>query len=203
MAFGGLFGYSAASQALTYSCPDASLCNGNLYAVDLASLGGTSYQATVSIDVTNSYTGNQWSDVVNSIQLKDFAPSFTNAVLTGAPTALSDWTSNSLELGAGGCSGGSGNKVCIGYTGGSPFGVGFTGGDILTWTFTFDAASVYDTAHLKYLYLDGAGDSTTNKVGSLGSFTIGENVPEPATPALMGLGLLMLGFMSRRRKGRG
>ncbi len=82
-------------------------------------------------------------------------------------------------------------------------GVGLVGaGTDLTFVFQFDAATVYDTLHLKYQYIDTKG----KKVGSLGSFDIDvecrdceQQAPEPGTLALLGLGMLGLGLSRRRR----
>lgn len=189
-----------------YSCSDASLCNGNAYALVVDSLGGNTFQLTLDIEVLGTYTGHKWTDLVNSIEIKDFtAGTLSNISLVSAPGGLSLWNSPvGNELNANGCMGGSaGNRLCVQAKSPS-LGASFTQGDILSWTFQFDStADVGTTTHIKYRYVDAKG----KKVGSLGSWDITDQrirkespVPEPVSASMVGAGLLSLGCFFLRRK---
>jgi hypothetical protein len=109
-------------------------------------------------------------------------------------------------LNAGGCAGGSGGTVRMCDQAKSPsLGAAFGVGDTLSWVFRFDTTgSLNSTAELKYRYLDSEG----GKVGSLGSYNIaiqpgkGTNstVPEPVSLSLVGVGLIAIGWLRRRRR---
>ena len=192
-----------------FSCPvDTETCNGNEYAVSFDNIGGDIWEATFEIMVLPTYTGNQWDDVINAVQLKDFTsdPIFLSAVsLTAAPSGTGNWSlfSNELSNGSGGgCTGGSGssNNVCIQWIGDGGIG-GWVANDILTWVFEFESPNdVFSSngAHIKYLYQEyqyKKKGGEWKKIGSLGSF----DVPEPSPLALMGLALFLLGAFGRTR----
>jgi PEP-CTERM motif len=205
----GVLAFPDTSRA--FSCPvDTDTCNGNLYQWDVTDNGGGSFTGTFSILVTSDYTGNQFTDVIAAVQLKNFADAFdfSTVNLTSAPGTVGDWLpASDMELSANGCDGGVSGGVCFGWTG-SGEGVGFTDGDILTWVFNFEADSVDGGAHVKYLYIDPLNEKCTGpptnqtcvvvpkKIGSLGSF----DIPEPSTLTLMGLGLVLLGALGMSRR---
>jgi len=185
------------------SCPvTVAQCNGNEYAVTELSHTGNTYQLELDIHVLSTYTGNQFTDLINAVQLKDFASgTITNASIVSAPGGLSDWNSLSPdELSANACDGGSGGTVRMCDQAKSPsLGMAFGLGDTLSWVFQFDTTGTLNsTAEIKFLYVTSSGD----KVGSLGSYAIGiqnSSVPEPVTFSLVGGGLVALGLLRRRR----
>ncbi len=174
----------------------ASVCNGNLYAVTGTHIGGNTYQLELDVQVKSGYTGNQWTDVVGSVALKDFASSFSNFSLISAPNGVGSWALNQHELTADGCTGGNGsqNEMCADEKG--PYaGAALTGaGQVLSWVFQFDTTTGLNaTSHLKYQY----EDSSDKKIGDLGSWDIAiQNgtlrVPEPNSAGLVAVALLAL-----------
>lgn len=190
----------ASTASPIFSCGGGSKCDGNSYALYVTSHVGDTWQLEFDIKVLGTYTGNKWSDVVNAVEIKNFAPVFTNASLIFGPSTTKSGTSwffdTVNELGANGCAQGNSDPACIQAQGaGVNPGATFTDGDILSWLIQFHATTLNDTATIKYLYMDTSG----KKVGDLGSWEIGiqRQVPEPATLALMGLGLFGIGV---RRK---
>ena len=180
-----------------YSCDvTTAKCNGNTYALYVVSHVGDTWQLQFDIKVLSSYTGTHWTDLINAVEIKNFAPVFTNASLISAPDGKDNWVFDTTnELSANGCQNGNSDPACIQAK--SPYpGAAFQDGDILSWLIQFDATTLNDTATIKYRYVNSAGA----KVGDLGSWEIGvQRVPEPATVALTGFGLLIVGYMRRRR----
>lgn len=187
---------------IAYSCGTG--CNGNEYAVWLVSQSESTYVLQLDIKVTADYTGNQWTDVVNAVGLKNFtASSFTNFSLLDAPGGTDKWDlALPGELNATGCR----EKeeldefrFCAeadstaSYTGAS-----FSSGVVLSWRFQFDSLfGLNPTAHIKYLYNDSAG----KKVGDLGSWdTPIQHVPEPASILGLGTFLFLIGSKLRRKR---
>jgi hypothetical protein len=192
-----------------FSCPaTVAECDGNEYAVSELSNIGNTFQLELDIHILGTYTGNQFTDFINTVQLKTFASgTITNTSIVSAPGGLSLWNVLSPdELNAGGCAGGSGGTVRMCDQAKSPsLGAAFGVGDTLSWVFRFDTTgSLNSTAELKYRYLDSEG----GKVGSLGSYNIaiqpgkGTNstVPEPVSLSLVGVGLIAIGWLRRRRR---
>ncbi|MBL8174121.1 MAG: PEP-CTERM sorting domain-containing protein [Bryobacterales bacterium] len=192
--------------ALIYGCPIPAECNGNEYAVFEVSHASNTYVLQVNVKVTNSYTGNQFTDNVVAIALSGL-PAFTNGALLSVPGG--NWSFFTDELNANGCAGGGTNSLCAeadSFADGANLN---SAGTILSWQFSFDstAASV-SKVHLKYLYASGYDDKKGwIKEGSLGSFDIpvqdgpdGDDpgVPEPSTYAMIGIAGVALGLWKRK-----
>jgi hypothetical protein len=205
-----------------YSCGGGSACNGNLYAVWVASQTATSYVLDVGIQVTSNYlTANGGpgsnSDFINALSvIPDNQESSTAASLLSHPAGIWNVLSGSST---GGCKGTAAPTVCAGANGmGANLftynaGVFIPNLDIWQFTITGTPPSLGDTAHLSFNYINNLGAT----VGSSGSFNVaiqcigggacaGGNfdspdvtgVPEPTTSALIGGGLFGLYFLRRR-----
>jgi hypothetical protein len=206
-------GASALHAGPVYSCGGGSACDGNLYAVWVASQTATSYVLDVSIQVTNNYLTSNGGPGSNMDYLSALAVipdnegSFTNASMTGHPGGI--WSLQTGGLAASGCTGSGATFICAGATSPASLFSSVTP-NTLTFQFLITGAppSLGDTAHIKYLYKSYLG----TKVGDLGSFDvaiqcIGGNgcdastTPEPVTSALVGGGLIGLYFLRRRLPG--
>ena len=197
-----------------YSCGGE--CNGNTYALSVASHTGSTWVLEYDIKVqgiggASGYTGSS-SDLVHAISFKDFMSSSNLSAFSvvQAPGGAANWTVNNHELNANGCGGGASlaQKVCV-ESNTSTGGAALTGPypSILTWQVKFtdsiDTVNV-SAGDIKFLYID----STGNKVGSLGSWSIGigtgtATVPEPSAFLLLGTTLALLGSLLTRSLRRG
>jgi hypothetical protein len=171
----GLMMAGAVQASPIYTCPAGSAqCEGQTFAVWIANSGtnanGNFFDISVSIN-TFGYTGSE-SDLAHGIEFKNTTDAnavYTNLQLLSAPGGIANWTANTGTLNPGqNCTGGAKNDTgCAVWTAGGG-GYDFTKGDILTWTFRFNAASLgNDETHLKYFYTDGLNNGNWNLAAGL------------------------------------
>ena len=200
----------------TFSCtsggvPTPGACFGNDITLDVSG-SGTSWTITYSIDTTNNTNAGDGIAAVSFV-LTGFSYVDADVTLTGAPGGAGAWSEALGPASAGGCNNVSSNSICAFDTSALGSGTGLdalTDGSTLTWTWTINnqTFSGFDSAtHVQALFGDldpnnpKCSSTAPNKDCFAQSGLISSHagqVPEPATLALFGLGLLGLAGLKRR-----
>jgi len=195
--------------------------DGAAFSVNAVGSGAT-YTFTYRADFTGITGASSWWNGYAAGVSLDFG---NNQLSSGSglanTTAGGSWTYFQDKINANGCADATGSAICAAETGkvakGNPgFALSLLNGNVLTWTFNVsfvDAATAttfFSGAHnLKFLATTGGidtNDGSWTKQGDLVSKDIEitcckrppDELPEPGTLALLGLGLMGLGFSRRR-----
>jgi len=184
--------------------PNCGSCQGGIYDLSYNLISSTAGVDTLNLFLTvntTSYTGGGL--FINSVAPK-IAPSLLSFSLLSAPVSMnagSTWNTFDGGLNANGCSGSGSGFLCSEST---SLGAS-TATALNTWTWQVQLAtgSLFEpneASSIKVLFVNNRGA----KVGALVSEGIsltprGSEVPEPATFAIAGAGLVALALIRRRR----
>jgi hypothetical protein len=185
----------AQAAPFTFSCPPGAECAGATYGLALTGetdLGGGIFQYEVTFGIkTDGYTGDS-TDFIHAVGFKGVTSDIFDLSLTSAPGGVGGWTVVEAGLAANGCKLAGEEGACAEAI---SFGQSVTPGEYF-WVFTFKStdSTPGPTGHIKFMYVDDELDKKGEfrKVGPLGSFDVPlerQDVPEPATLALLGFGL--------------
>jgi hypothetical protein len=191
----GLMVLGAAPASADPIGPDCDSCYGGIYTLEYVVIDADTVQITYTMDA-EGITGRS---IVDAVGFK-IATSVTGASLDSAPAGWGTDIEINSGVNANGCSGAGSGFVCSDYTGvGSGLPVG-NPGNIYTWVFTVDYSGSLATdpgaASIKADFDQGVLSE---------AITLQPRQPtsEPDTLAVLGLGLVGLGLLWRKRLAKG
>lgn len=187
--------------SVSFDCASGSPCGGGNAPFDLSTelsmtltsapvFDGSNYLWDFNISILNDSAGQEYVDAIAF----DVSPDATGATFLDDGTL--NWNVYTQDKLAGShvfdlCFTDSNNSQCNGGAGGTGLGMGDSDSMILQIATASDGGGMLDLSNFRIKW-----------TGDYGSFETGgsHSVPEPSAAALMGLGLLMMGVVSLRRK---
>lgn len=222
----GFAALAASAHAAPISCPEDGKCNGNSYTATYTNVADNTWQVQVDINVLSSYSGTLNSDRLSALAIKP-ATDVTNVSLLSHPGGYSLLLN---ELNANGCQGGDSGSLCAaaGTGNGVSFDAGDTLSFVFQFDTASIGDSIHlkylylgwDQKKKKWSKVGDLGSfdipllaACTNSNCEPDPCTNGNceppdpctdgncsSVPLPASPALMGIGLVAFGFARRLRR---
>jgi hypothetical protein len=183
------------------TCPKDS-CFGNIFTLEYVAVTATHYQITLTIDTT-SYAGPD-TDWISAVSIKPASGILNTSTFTST-TAPGSWAGQLGGLSSGGCNGSGSGFICASSASHSAV----TDGSTYEWLFDIYVANANDwmlgvgeLASIKANYDPDTGRLTSEDIQlQQGGGGPPNEIPEPQSLALLGLGLLALAFARRRRNG--
>jgi hypothetical protein len=175
-------------------------CVGGEYTLEVQALGGSSYQATLSMNFSGDYDLDIPATHISHVELKVANQYLDPIMATSAPDAAANWPALAGPLNGDGCGGNNDGFICLDAV--SDLEIG--GATSLEWQVAFDTDSLLDESawHIgaRFVWTSINPQLRTIEKSSLLSAPA-PGIPEPGAMSLFACGLLVVAGALRWRRG--